>query len=598
MLAERTAASLGLSRGDLDVTRSIDARAARIPLRATRGDALRPALLIIAVLALALGGVQLAVGVDAPVPFWVPLAFTAVFFVWTAAGVIAWWQRPLSMVGGLLLVGAIAMFLGGVGNLGLPVLMELSTIFATLILAVTVHLLHAFPSGRLQGRVSIATVAVGYGVTLLLQIPLYVLPPDTLPHLVGVWVQAFVGLGVMGVTAALLIRRLRSADPKNLRVLLPLYLSGILAVLSIPLSANVLRLLGAPGEVIGSIQLVVIAGIPIAFLLGVLIGGYAQTVEAEVLSAWLSLAGSARTVVGAALARSLGDDSLRVAYWAENRQVFVDEAGLDVEVRAQSTPRQWQEVHVESRLVGAISYDERMIADPETVRRAGRVLAIALDRERLTAALLASNEALQRSRLRIVETADRERNRIARDLHDGLQVQLVLLALEAQQIANSGDAHPSTMAEATALRHRIDTAAADLRRLVHAVLPSALVERGLTAAAEDLVDRLEIPASLVSDADDSTLAPATSQSAYLIMAEALTNAVKHSDARTVNVRITQQGALLSVTVKDDGRGGARVEDGTGLKGLVDRIDTLGGSFELVSPLGSGTEVRVELPCGS
>ncbi|WP_146080240.1 sensor histidine kinase [Pseudoclavibacter sp. RFBG4] len=580
------------------MTRSIDARAARIPLRATRGDALRPALLIIAVLALALGGVQLAVGVDAPVPFWVPLAFTAVFFVWTAAGVIAWWQRPLSMVGGLLLVGAIAMFLGGVGNLGLPVLMELSTIFATLILAVTVHLLHAFPSGRLQGRVSIATVAVGYGVTLLLQIPLYVLPPDTLPHLVGVWVQAFVGLGVMGVTAALLIRRLRSADPKNLRVLLPLYLSGILAVLSIPLSANVLRLLGAPGEVIGSIQLVVIAGIPIAFLLGVLIGGYAQTVEAEVLSAWLSLAGSARTVVGAALARSLGDDSLRVAYWAENRQVFVDEAGLDVEVRAQSTPRQWQEVHVESRLVGAISYDERMIADPETVRRAGRVLAIALDRERLTAALLASNEALQRSRLRIVETADRERNRIARDLHDGLQVQLVLLALEAQQIANSGDAHPSTMAEATALRHRIDTAAADLRRLVHAVLPSALVERGLTAAAEDLVDRLEIPASLVSDADDSTLAPATSQSAYLIMAEALTNAVKHSDARTVNVRITQQGALLSVTVKDDGRGGARVEDGTGLKGLVDRIDTLGGSFELVSPLGSGTEVRVELPCGS
>ncbi|WP_146081125.1 sensor histidine kinase [Pseudoclavibacter sp. AY1H1] len=580
------------------MTRSIDARAARIPLRATRGDALRPALLLIAVLALALGGVQLAVGVDAPVPFWVPLAFTAVFFVWTAAGVIAWWQRPLSMVGGLLLVGAIAMFLGGVGNLGLPVLVELSTIFATLILAVTVHLLHAFPSGRLQGRVSIATVAVGYGVTLLLQIPLYVLPPDTLPHLVGVWVQAFVGLGVMGVTAALLIRRLRSADPKNLRVLLPLYLYGILAVLSIPLSANVLRLLGAPGEVIGSIQLVVIAGIPIAFLLGVLIGGYAQTVEAEVLSAWLSLAGSARTVVGAALARSLGDDSLRVAYWAENRQVFVDEAGLDVEVRAQSTPRQWQEVHVESRLVGAITYDERMIADPETVSRAGRVLAIALDRERLTAALLASNDALQQSRLRIVETADRERNRIARDLHDGLQVQLVLLALEAQQIANSGDAHPSTVTEATALRHRIDTAAADLRRLVHAVLPSALVERGLTAAAEDLVDRLEIPASLVSDADDSTLAPATSQSAYLIMAEALTNAVKHSDARTVNVRIAQRGALLSVTVKDDGRGGARVEDGTGLKGLVDRIDTLGGSFELVSPLGSGTEVRVELPCGS
>ncbi|WP_371030775.1 sensor histidine kinase [Pseudoclavibacter sp. JSM 162008] len=580
------------------MTRSTDSLPLPTRLRANRGDALRPALLLIAVLAIALGGMQLAVGVDAPAPFWVPVAFTVVFFVWTAAGVIAWWQRPLSMVGGLLLVGAIAMFLGGVGNLGLPVLVELSTVFATLILSVTVHLLLAFPSGRLQGRLSIATVSVGYGVTLLLQIPLYALPPDSTSHVIAVWVQAAVGLSVMGVTAALLIRRLRSADPKNLRVLLPLYLYGILAVLSIPLSANVLRVLGAPGEVIGSIQLVVIAGIPVAFLLGVLIGGYAQTVEAEALSAWFSLAGSARTVVGPALARSLGDDSLRVAYWADEREAFVDEDGLDVDVRAQSEPRRWQEVHVESRLVGAISYDGRMIADPESVRRAGRVLAIALDRERLTAALLASNEALQQSRLRIVETADRERGRIARDLHDGLQVQLVLLALEAQQIANSADAHPSTVTEATALRHRIDVAAADLRSLVHAVLPSALVERGLTAAAEDLVDRLEIPARLVSDGDDAALPSATSQSAYLIVAEALTNAVKHSEARSVEVRITQTGSLLSVSVRDDGRGGARLEGGSGLKGLVDRIDTLGGSFALISPVGSGTEVRVELPCES
>ena len=161
------------------MTRSTETRALPVPIRTARGDALRPALLLIAVLALALGGVQLAVGANSPVPFWVPAAFTAVFFVWTAAGVIAWWRRPLSMVGGLLLVGAVAMFLGGVGNLGLPVLVELSTIFATLILSVTVHLLLAFPSGRLHGRLSITTVAVGYGVTLFLQMPLYLLPPES-----------------------------------------------------------------------------------------------------------------------------------------------------------------------------------------------------------------------------------------------------------------------------------------------------------------------------------------------------------------------------------------------------------------------------------
>jgi signal transduction histidine kinase len=581
------------------VTRPPDAIRGPARPRAIRTDALRPALLLLAVFALVLGGMQLAVGAVAPVPFWIPAAFTAVFFIWTTAGIIAWWQRPLSGTGGLLLVGGVAVFVSGAGNLGLPVLVELSEVFATAVLAVTVHLLHAFPSGRLQGRLSVVTVAVAYGVTLVLQMPLYLVPADQPAlRLAAVGVQSVVGIGVMVVTGVFLIGRLRSADPKNVRVLLPLYLYGILAVVLLPVSANVLPFFGADGVVVGGVQLVVLAGIPVAFLLGVLLGGYAQTAEADALSAWLGIAGSTRTAVGQALARSLGDDSLRVAYWSDDRRTFVDEHGLEVAEREQVAPRRWQEVHVESRLVGAISYDSRMIADPESVGRAGRVFAIALDRERLTAALLASNEALLLSRVRIVETADRERSRIARDLHDGLQVQLVLLALEAQQIANSGDAHPATASAATALRHRIDAAAADLRGLVHAVLPSALVERGLTAAAEDLVDRLDIPATLVSDVDDHALDPATAQSAYLIVAEALTNAVKHSGARTVVVELTRAGAQLRVRVADDGRGGARLDDGSGLKGLADRVDALGGSFELVSPEGAGTELRVELPCGS
>lgn len=568
-------------------------------LRAVRADALRPALILLSVFAVVCGGLQLAVGAVAPVPFWIPAAFTAVYLIWTAAGVIAWWRRPMSGTGGLLLAGAVAVFVGGAGNLGLPVLTEISTVFATFILAVTVHLLHAFPSGRLHGAFSVATVATAYGVTLLLQMPLYLLPADqSVLRSVAVVVQNTVGLGVMAATAVFLIGRLRSADPQNVRVLLPLYLYGILAVVLIPVSANVLALVGADGVVIGGTQLIVLAGIPIAFLLGVLRGGFARTAEADALSAWLGNAGSTGASVAQALARSLGDDSLRVAYWSEEKGVFVDSSGAEVPEGEQALPRLWQEVHVESRLVGAIGYDGRMLTDPEAVRRAGRVLAIALDRERLTAALVASNEALQLSRLRLVEAGDRERGRIARDLHDGLQVQLVLLALDAQQIANAQDAPPSTAAAATALRSRIDAAAADLRRLVHAVLPSALVERGLTAATEDLVDRLDIPATLVSDVDDRALDAATARSAYLIVAEGLTNAVKHSDAHSVRVSLARADGVLRLSVSDDGRGGARVEDGSGLKGLTDRVDALGGAFELISPAGAGTELRVELPCAS
>ena len=567
--------------------------------RAGRSTAFRHALLIIATFAILIGGMQLAVGAEASVPFWIPAAFTALFAVWVAGGLIAWWLRPRSGTGRLLLVGAAAIFIGGAGNLGLPVLTEVSTALATLILGVTVHLLHAFPSGRLHGRLSVVTVAVGYGVTTVLQMPLYLVSPDHPElRLLGVWVQSAVGLGMMGVTAAILIARLRSADPKNRGVLLPLYTYGSLAVVLIPLSATVFRVAGVDPVVTGSLQLVLLAGIPVAFLLGVLRGRFPSTAEADALSEWLSSTGATKTALGQVLARSLGDDSLRLAYWSDDRRTFLDEDGVEIAPGDHPAPREWQEVHVESRLVGAISYDRRMIADPESVRRAGRVFALALDRERLTAALLASNEELQLSRLRIVEAADLERNRIARDLHDGLQVQLVLLALEAQQIAAHDGADPATAAAATALRHRLDDSAADLRRLVHAVLPPALVERGLTAAAEDLVDRLDIPATLTSTVDDQALTPALAQSAYLIVAEALTNAVKHSGARAVRVELSRDGTTLSLRVRDDGCGGATVRKSSGLKGLADRVDALGGSFALVSPRGSGTELRVELPCGS
>ena len=93
-------------------------------------------------------------------------------------------------------------------------------------------------------------------------------------------------------------------------------------------------------------------------------------------------------------------------------------------------------VELSGEPIGAIIYDSELIADPELVRTAGNVVALGVDRERLTAALRVTEQSLRRSRERIVETADRERRRIAQDLHDGLQVQLVLLALEAQQLAN------------------------------------------------------------------------------------------------------------------------------------------------------------------
>lgn len=577
------------------ISRSIPPR-----LRAGRGGSLRAALVLIAVCAVLLGLLQIAVGVQNPSFLWAVVFFTVVFWVWIAAGVLAWWRRPDNAIGALIVIGGLTLFLGGLANTGVGVLVAVSAVFATAPLAITVHLLHAFPSGRLRGQLSTMTVALGYVASVVLQFVRVVIPPDAvIAFQIASLAQQVLGVGVMVLTSIVLTQRLIAADSRHRRVLLPLFGYGTIAVLLLALAAPIVAALGLDqGVAVGTIQLLVSAGIPIAFLLGVLGGGFTRTGELEPLSEWLGIKGTAGAAVARALANTLGDDSLRVVYWSEPESHYVDEFGAPVASEQGAPDRGWSEIRVEGRLVGAISYDARIIGDDGPVRRAGEVLAIAVDRERLTAQLLASNDALMQSRVRLIEAADRERARIAQDLHDGIQVQLVLLALAAQTIANSPEATPETSEASAELRRGIDEAAADLRRLVHNVLPASLTERGLTAATEDLVDRLSIPASLDAEIDDSTISATTTHTAYFILAEALTNAVKHSGASSVRVRLSKEAGTLRLDIRDNGVGGVSTNGGAGagLRGVVDRVDVLGGRFTLDSPKNHGTRLIVDLPC--
>lgn len=556
------------------------------------------ALVLLAACALMLGLVQLAVAATNPDSLeWAAQFFAVVFWVWAAAGLVAWWRRPDNAMGSLIVVGGIALYLAGLGNTGVDVLATVSAVFSTAPLAVTVHLLHAFASGRLRGRLSIVTVALGYVAAVGLQLVRVVTQPSAPEFFAIVTIaQQLLGVTVMVMTSIVLVRRLVGADRPHRRVLLPLFSYGTIAVLLLAFAGPIVRALGLDRSVSGSIQLVLTAGIPIAFLIGVLLGGFTRTGELEPLSAWLGNTGATGAAVARALGSTLGDESLRVVYWSEHDAAYVDEVGLPVDMPEGDPDRGWIEIRVDERLVGAISYDARIIGDPSPVRRAGDVLAIAVDRERLTAQLLASNEALVQSRVRLVEAADRERTRIAQDLHDGIQVQLVLLALAAQTIANSPDASPRTGQASAELRRGIDEAAADLRRLVHNVLPSSLTERGLTAATEHLVDRLSIPAVLDATIDDAAISASTTHTAYFIVSESLTNAVKHSEATSVEVRLSIESGRLRIDVRDNGVGGVTANQGAGLRGLTDRVDVLGGTLSIESPQGDGTHIVAVLPC--
>lgn len=562
--------------------------------------------------ALGLGGVVVALIIAGPVrPVWVPLLFPLVAWVYVAAGLIAWLRRPSNRTGALMTAGGFVWLAAALVNTAVPALVAVGQITATVPLAITIHLLHAFPSGRLPSAASRASVLAVYAVTLVLQAPLYLFraapSPENLltvadrPDLaaLGANVQTLAGAAVVLASAVILASRLRSAEPEQRRVLAPLYSYGIGAVVFIPISANVLApALGLGPFVLVTLQLAALAGVPVAFTFGVLRGGFARTGEIEELGAWLGTEGGTRPALADALAATLGDPSLELVYWVPDRDRYVDPSGRWVELPPAGSRRTSVEVELAGRRVGAIVYDATLIADPELVRRAGRVVAIAVDHERLTADLRSSRQQLRRSRARIVQAGDNERLRIARDLHDGLQVQLVLLALKAHGVAADPSASPQVTAAATQLRSEIDAAAAELRRIVHGVMPALLIERGLFAATEDLVDRMPLPTTLELDGTDGGLPPTVQSTAYFVLSEGLTNAVKHSQADRLTVRVARADGHLSIRIHDDGVGGAVPAAGSGLRSLADRLDVLGGTLHLQSSAGHdshGTSTTRRVP---
>lgn len=577
-------------------------------MRSNLARSLDRALVVILCAGLLLVALQLAVlSFDGPAG-WLPALFPLIFTVYLAAGLIAWYRRPSNRMGALILWAGVALYLGGMGNATVPILEAVGTLAATLVMATIIHLLLAFPSGRLHGRAEIVVVAAAYVTAIVLLAPKYLFDPaGPDPSLVvldapelaqaGVVVQGLAGGAVMLATAILLVRRLLRADHTHRKVLIPLFTYGIAAVVFIAFSGNLLvRVLQVPVAVVAVLQLIVVGCIPIAFVLGILLGSFARTGQLEELGTWLGVAGGERPALTTALAGTFGDPSLEVSFWVPQRKAFVDADGVTVAAAAPSDDRATVEIDFRGKTVAAITYNPALIDEPDSVRAAGRVVAIALERERLTAELRSSRRALQRSRERLVDAADRARRRLAQDLHDGLQMQLVLLALEAQQLANADLTSEPTAERATRLRKGIDAAAAELRQLVYAVMPAALIERGLSAASEDLADRMPFPTDLELEVEDGSCSPVVESTAYFVIAESLTNAVKHAHATTASVKVLRRAMLLRVEVHDDGVGGATMNDGSGLRSLADRVDVLGGTMDVVSDRGKGTHIVVEVPC--
>ena len=192
--------------------------------------------------------------------------------------------------------------------------------------------------------------------------------------------------------------------------------------------------------------------------------------------------------------------------------------------------------------------------------------------------------------------ADTARRRIERDLHDGAQQRLVSLALRLR-----GSTQASPRPDADALAAQMDLVAEEitgvldeLREIARGIHPAVLAEGGLRPALTTLARRSAVPVRLDLEIDRRLPEP-VELAAYYVITEALANTAKHARATSMDVRVAADGGLLRISVRDDGHGGADPAHGTGLVGLIDRVEALGGQLTLRSPPGAGTTLNVALP---
>jgi PAS domain S-box-containing protein len=240
-------------------------------------------------------------------------------------------------------------------------------------------------------------------------------------------------------------------------------------------------------------------------------------------------------------------------------------------------------------LIAALREGETLPADTER-----RMEAFA-DLVALVLTTATARQALNASRARIVEASDAERRRLERNLHDGAQQRLVAVSITlrlAKARAHSDPAAVTTLLEGA--EAELAEALKELRALAQGLHPAVLVDRGLRAALEALTARAPFPVEL-HEVPDERLPEPVEVAAYYVASEALANAAKHAEASFATARVVHTDGLAVVEIADDGRGGATMAGGSGLRGLGDRVETLGGRLVIHSPPGRGTTVRAEIP---
>ncbi|MGO8959494.1 MAG: sensor histidine kinase [Streptosporangiaceae bacterium] len=552
---------------------------------------------------------------DSPWPPPDPLLYivtAAVGLAYLAAGFAAWQRWPASRIGLLFFVVGVAWLLPAMVNLANPVAFTIGNLTEPLYGASLAHLALAWPTGRLRSRLERWLVAAEYGWTIGVSLagtmfwnprfsgctagcPANVLLVDSSR---SIWqtigtLTLPVELVLSGSVLAVIVLHWRHAQGWSRRVLVPLLWISF-AVVALLTAQNVTSTFNLPvsGFLLYQVgPLVLLAG-PALFIASTV---RARTARGAVGAAIIDLEPGAPTgQLRDALARALGDPTLQLAFRLPDGSGYRDTGSQLVDLDKLGAGRGVTPVPGAHDAV--LVHDDGLGSEPQLVRLTAAAADMALEHSRLQQEVQTQLAQVRQSRARIIEAGDAERRRLERDLHDGAQQRLVTLALALGMARNrAAGADPELAALIESASKEAREALIELRELAHGIHPAVLTETGLHGAIPALAERAPVATKIMAVPRERFPA-AIEATAYFVVSEALANVAKHAGADSAQVAIRQLAGRLIVQVSDDGAGGATAENGSGLRGLADRVASVGGVMRVDSPPGAGTRLEADLPC--
>jgi signal transduction histidine kinase len=479
-----------------------------------------------------------------------------------AAGAVTWARARRSRIGPLLALAGAAWLAG-----------DIASALAYAHRGPLVHALLTYPSGRTRSAPIVAVIVLAYLDGLI-------------PELARApWVTIALLAAVVGAAAW------RWAHARGLERRARAVPLACAATAAAPLAVAAIGRLAATGT--GTVATwafeAAIAATAAALAVDLLSGRW---VRAAATGLVVDLAGSQEPrALRDALARTVGDPGLEIAYRVSGE--WVDEAGQPVRPPAeeQRGARVVTLVEDGGTPVAALVHDPAALRDETLARSVAAAVRLALANVRLQTDVAARVREVVASRRRLLEAGDEQRRRLREQLRGGAEQSLAEVSGGLVELAAAREGE--TAFALTELVEELNAARADLAQFAQGVHPKALTERGLAAALGELARQAAVPVAV--DAPSRRFPAPQEATAFFVCSEALANVSKYAEASGVSIVVVAAGSRLVVRVADDGCGGADPARGSGLRGLADRVEALGGTLSVSSPLGGGTRLQAELP---